>query len=887
MQPHRVCIPSSALTRVLRALRASLVLRASLAMLAFLATAAYAPASAATGTSAYASQHPRLLFTAAELPALRDKLSDGGRDDEAYAYVLHLAQDYYPLMAPSDILGLEFGMESIRNLGLVTHVEMPPDTGAARLGREATLYLADQYNVGHDEGSSGLRLRALTFGYDMFFADAPESLRAYVRNEIVSYLSFMTTSLTYDLFTRRPYLGNHSAMFAGPLGLAAICLQGEADPQLLSQARAMADRTVDSLLTYQFDPGGAYKEGCLYGAWTMRQLIPYFHARKRFDGYDYSTHPRIRNMERWFAHEILPDGYGKTNNLNDSPYTTIPLARNTTYFDWAQWEWQSGLSSWLWEHIAGEYGVDLFDNADKVSTALWNLSLPPVQPASVVPLRQLWPDRGLYYFRTGWQNELTSRDVMFSFYSGKFHGGHAQEDQNQFTLYAYGEKFAIDHGAGPTAMQSEAHNMVFVDGAGQHNAGASIGTDGCIAHHLLSGFADYLLGDATAAYTTYSEFNAPDYPVPGIDWSWGYTGANPVDHAHRRVLVVHEEPTPPYVIVADDIEKDGAFHQYQWRMHTHNANTVNTTANPIRIDGPGRAAMDLFVLNPGLPDVTATVSAYNNGNSDPDSRLLSLTRSAINPHFAFLLLPVDSTMSSPSVATEVEPWGFACTINWGGGVADLVLGNHSGGVVSWGADSVRTDAAFAIVRTHRADVTRYLLADATVLERGSTEHARFFGGPATCALAGDVIELESEDTAFHLLDSGIEQILCCGEEVPFVRRSGYLYPDPLSGAEYTNGLAGPPVLSVAASPNPLNPGTTIRIDIGTTNSPGVDIAAVVYDAAGHRVVTLARQKAAGAAGISLFWDGTDQRGRRVSSGVYFLKVTAGGASRSLKLTVVK
>ena len=119
MQPHRVCILSSAMTGVLRALRASPVLRAlldrcaspsSLVILPFLAMAVYAPASAAAaaGTSAYASQHPCLLFTPAELPALRDKLSDGGRDDEAYAYLLHLAQDYYPLMTPSEILGAEF-----------------------------------------------------------------------------------------------------------------------------------------------------------------------------------------------------------------------------------------------------------------------------------------------------------------------------------------------------------------------------------------------------------------------------------------------------------------------------------------------------------------------------------------------------------------------------------------------------------------------------------------------------------------------------------------------------------------------------------------------------------------------------------------------------------
>jgi hypothetical protein len=133
----------------------------------------------------------------------------------------------------------------------------------------------------------------------------------------------------------------------------------------------------------------------------------------------------------------------------------------------------------------------------------------------------VWAQRGLYYYRSGWPSGATSNDIVMSFYSGKFQGGHAQEDQNQFALRAYGNSFAIDHGAGSTAKESESHNMVFIDGKGQHNAGSSIGTDGAISDYILGDFADAVTGDATAAYTTYSEFNAPNYPIAGTDWSWG------------------------------------------------------------------------------------------------------------------------------------------------------------------------------------------------------------------------------------------------------------------------------------------------------------------------------------------------------------------------------
>ena len=555
--------------------------------------------------SLYHLHHPRVLFTNDELAALRLKITGVGYDKNAYDYIRYLAEYVYPFQTTASLVSPDFGLNAVPNLGLAAILPEPTDTVAMRMGRNVTLHIAVQYNVDNNEADSGLRLRALTLGYDMFFGESSDSFRTLVRDEIVSYLEHMTESFTYELFSFRPYLANHSAMFAGPLGMAAVCLQGEADASLLANALTMADATIDSLLAHQFDPGGSYKEGVLYGAWTTRQLIYYFHARKRFDGFNYASREKIRNMENWFVYEMLPEGWGKTNNLNDSPYTSTPLARHSTYFDWAQSEWNSGLSAWLWEHTAGPYDIDMMKTADKAATVLWNLGLAPVQPGSVLPNRQLWLDRGLYLYRNGWQSGANSNDVLFSFYSGKFHGGHAQEDQNQFTLYAYDGKFVIDHGAGSTAAQSEAHNMVFVDGAGQHNAGGSIGTDGNIADFLLGDLADYILGDAAAAYSTYSEFNAADWPFPGWDWSWGYLGANPVICASRAVIAVHGAGSPPYFVILDDIDKDGGTHDYQWRLHTLYTNSLDISANPVHVTS-GPASMDLHVLYPDFASLSVS-----------------------------------------------------------------------------------------------------------------------------------------------------------------------------------------------------------------------------------------------------------------------------------------
>ena len=836
-------------------------------------------AGSAVSDSLYNAHHPRLLFTASELPALRAKVTDGGYDDDAYDLLRYLASSYYPSIAPSLLMSNDAGFNAIPNLGVAAHLESPPDTAAMHLGRDLIVYLADNSGVDNDEAGSGLRLRALALGYDMFFSHAPESLRTRVRDEIVDYAAYMTTGFTYQLFTWRPYLANHTAMFAGPLGLASICLRGEANTGLLDDAMAAADAAIDSLLTHQFDPGGAYKEGCLYGAWTLRQLCFYFDARKRYDGFDYSTHAKIRAAEEWFAYELLPEGWGKTNNLNDSPYTTTPLARHSTYFDWAQTAWNSGLSAWIWEHTAGPYGIDFTSSADKAATALYNRGLVPVQPDSVLPRSRLWEDRGLYYYRTGWQSELASEDVVFSFYSGKFHGGHAQEDQNQFTLYAYGGRFAIDHGAGPTAKQSESHNIVFVDGAGQHNAGGSIGTDGRIAAHLLGGFADYLQGDATAAYTTYSEFNAFDWPFPGWDWSWGHHGANPVLHARRGVIAVHGGDTPPWFVVTDDIDKDGGMHEYAWRLHTIYNSTVDVSSNPLTIEAVSGSTLDIHVLSPEFTSLTRTTQAWDNGESDPNSTLIELSYNAVNPRFAFLLFPSGPGVAAPAVTRETTAWGSACRLDWGSGKNDFVIDNHTGGAITWGPDSLRTDASIAVVRTNGTTVTRHILADATTLEVAGVEYVRFYDAPVTCALSGGTVHFDRSDAAFRLLDTGVNSIECRGEEVVFFRESGYVVSDSAVFAGTPPPLSA---LAVSVSPNPFNPEVTIRIE----SPPDAPLRAIVYDAAGRRVRVLMDATPAAEA-TTIRWNGTDATGSAVSSGVYFLKVTSGGAVETRKLVVVK
>ena len=83
-------------------------------------------------------------------------------------------------------------------------------------------------------------------------------------------------------------------------------------------------------------------------------------------------------------------------------------------------------------------------------------------------------------------------------------------------------------------------------------------------------------------------------------------------------------------------------------------------------------------------------------------------------------------------------------------------------------------------------------------------------------------------------------------------------------------------------PNPFNPETTITYDIPVKSYVHLDI----YNVLGVLTKRLVSEiKDAGS--YSVPWDGTDNSGMTVSSGVYFYKLTSGTNSQINKALLVK
>jgi hypothetical protein len=113
---------------------------------------------------------------------------------------------------------------------------------------------------------------------------------------------------------------------------------------------------------------------------------------------------------------------------------------------------------------------------------------------------------------------------------------------------------------------------------------------------------------------------------------------------------------------------------------------------------------------------------------------------------------------------------------------------------------------------------------------------------------------------------------------PFILTSEHIV-----GVESRDNASAPYAFNLSRNyPNPFNPSTTLSYQL--PNTTNVSIA--VYDLLGKEIQTLENGKKA-AGSYKVTWDGTDNTGRQVSSGVYFCKMVTPEFSTIQKMMLLK
>jgi len=835
-------------------------------------------------------QHPRLLFDKDSRPALAAAIAADPVRWEVWQATLAAAESLVSVPPESLLADGYWGFQCVEELALVAQLAGPPLGPQAEAALEAALaWLAANADPAVDAGlgvlGPALRLHDLVWGYDCAFSTASEAERQAVVDEILAYLAAITTDLDYIEFLFNPLLSNKSVTLGAQLMLASLLLEADlpGDP-LLATARAMGEALMDKAWRDLFGADGSYREGVTYAAWAMRTLLPTWEARRRLEGEQGWEAARAERLIEWLAYQMLPEGGGTYLNRNESNTTDHIVARHHSLLEWATLRGpQPEFARWLLRRSSGSLGHDFGRDSDPVATLLWHTSGFEFAPEWLAAGRY-FPDGGLYVHRRGWPGGDLAASFLLTLEGSRFMGGHAQEDVGQFTLRAMGHGFALDNGAGVAAKQTQAHNLPTADGLGQHNAGASIGTDGALSAWIESPFLCAMNVDMRAAYSTHSPFNNPDVPWVGWDWSWGYDGGNPMQRATRTLLLFPGDAAAgelPEVFLRDDlIKEDAAVHAWRWRLHFDEGLALSEIGGgEWCLDGEN-GLLRMFLHDPPREGLGTSVSSFDNGNTEPNPQLFYVSQTSEHFHFLWQLTPVVNGGTMPASSTERYAEGLRLLSSRGGRERRLLVSTGEAPLAIPGTDERLEGAgAWGVIETQGGALRTALVQGRRL--RGEGKLLIGLEPAGTAVWDGAILWLSTPVVVFKAYAPGAFAVIAGLRQVAFERHGDFItsvaHPDyeqpDIAEAGPALRLEGPSAgrapLRFALAGGALRGEGRCRLDI--------------YDVRGRRVQSLGVDLGAG----ETTWDGRDAAGAPAPAGVYFIRLRTAGASAQRKLVLLR
>ncbi len=191
-------------------------------------------------------------------------------------------------------------------------------------------------------------------------------------------------------------------------------------------------------------------------------------------------------------------------------------------------------------------------------------------------------------------------------------------------------------------------------------------------------------------------------------------------------------------------------------------------------------------------------------------------------------------------ATDVWIFQIAAALNVGSGIKVILAGGAKAANIFW---QVGTSATLGTTSVFKGTI----MADQSIsLGTGASLEGRALASNAAVTLASNAVNR------------------------------------PLVTAVENGGLAPQEFALFQNYPNPFNPSTEIRFSLARAS----DVRLEIYDIMG-RVVATVIQEPMTAGYHKVTWEGKDNAGQRVTSGVYFYRITAGEFVATKKMVVVK
>ncbi|WP_127585185.1 heparinase II/III domain-containing protein [Paenibacillus koleovorans] len=593
--------------------------------------------------------HPRLYFTAADVPGLRAKALDTAPNKygESYASIWSKVEDQADIyMAESSYTVSYAGGVSVtyplppvqpkphQNPPGYTSGHYPFWTavGSQLQGRMETLALAYVVTQDNAYGEKARDYALALADWDVWSDPAYPCLgggsgfSCLDSNYIVRGVAAVY-DMVYDLLTPTEREKLLTAMYEKGIRLMKKDLETYVDQNIyyaVSGATATAavvglgerdsydsylGQAYNIHLTYLNTLNGSGKsEGFLYTGVGLNSIFAADDFVRRVTGVDDAfEHPFIGGrLAKWLVHFNGPQGTGNANFSDSDTAGNIALP--------------ALILANAGDGIAGYYVKEqLSDSANWGRFVYLNDSGALTTPtAAGMPLSVSYTDIGYQSFRTGW----TDNDTMLAFYSDDSNYGHNQQDDNSFILNAGGEWLLTDPGyfnnasAATTAMTtgSIGHNTMLVNGTGQSNksGGGTIG-------FFTSPVFDLGIGDATASYTT----------TPNVS-QW-----------KRRIISVK----PDYNLIVDNVALASAGTP-EMLFHTDKGGVFTSGGTPLTV---GSALPSSFVIEKAR--ASAAVQLLR-----PSSATRTYTQySGAEMYGTWGSIKPSSTVTSESFVTLIRP----------------------------------------------------------------------------------------------------------------------------------------------------------------------------------------------------------------------------------------
>lgn len=200
---------------------------------------------------------------------------------------------------------------------------------------------------------------------------------------------------------------------------------------------------------------------------------------------------------------------------------------------------------------------------------------------------------------------------------------------------------------------------------------------------------------------------------------------------------------------------------------------------------------------------------------------------------------------------------------------DVGAGDNFGVSVSLSGDN-------AIVGAYREDTGGTVAGAAYVFERDGSGN----WNEVTKILAGD---RQFGDSFGNSVSISSNRAIVGAPFKNNVAGASYIFEQGTTGIHHADSESIPEKLSIHQNyPNPFNPSTTIRYSLPEHSK----ITIIIYNQLGQKVKTLVNQNQS-AGNHQIDWDGKNEIGQSLSSGIYFYQLKAGDFIKTHKMVLLK